>query len=309
MKLLSNIRNRYRQLIFNFKSYPLREDFQSGRVLFFVTGRSKSGTTWMGRLLNSHPELFCDVSENTAFHQDFEFTYFGKPTSSHHKAVGQFFESRTWTLLKNGLITNLICRCNKLSAKRFGDKTPRQDLDRIFDVFPNTQVIVMVRDFRDVCVSLAFHQQRVTGTWRGSFASEDRKSLDNRFVEYTLKNYEAHQDFKKYMDYSARLPEQVFMVRYEDLKSDPYNTLEKVLDFLKVESSPSIARKCIGINTFEKLSRGRKPGEEDSSHFFRKGITGDWRNYFSQENIEIFKQIAGSTLIAAGYEKDNNWTT
>lgn len=290
------------------KFNPLCNKFQDGRALFFVTGRSKSGTTWMGRLLNSHPDLFCDTAENSAFHQDFEFTYFGLPTHLLQKKVGEFFETRTRTLLKNGLITNLIYRCEKSSAKRFGDKTPRQDIGRILDVFPKTQVIIMVRDFRDMCVSLAFHRQRATGTWETAFASEDKKGLDNQFLEKALTNYEKHQDFKKYKDYSIQRPNQVIIVKFEDLKSDPYDTLKKVLFFLGVDVSQSCIKTCIERNTFEKLSGGRNPGEEDPNSFFRKGIVGDWRNYFSQENIEIFKKIAGRTLIAADYEKDDSWS-
>ncbi len=59
--------------------------------------------------------------------------------------------------------------------------------------------------------------------------------------------------------------------------------------------------------TFAKLSGGRKPGQENAGHFYRKGVIGDWRNHFNEENVAIFKEIAGETLIAAGYEQDNDW--
>lgn len=41
--------------------------------------------------------------------------------------------------------------------------------------------------------------------------------------------------------------------------------------------------------------------------FVRKGIAGDWRNYFSKKNVLAFKSVAGDALIALGYEKDWNW--
>jgi Sulfotransferase family len=73
---------------------PEDGEFQSGKRLFFVTGRNKSGTTWMANILNSHPELFCDKSENNAFHPDMEIIFSGKRTSDIHVSVGDFYKSR-----------------------------------------------------------------------------------------------------------------------------------------------------------------------------------------------------------------------
>jgi Sulfotransferase domain len=308
MRLASVIRNGFVRLILRCKYYPFSDDFQNGRRLFFVTGRSKSGNTWMAHLLNSHPALFCDLKENSAFHQDLEFYYLGSPLSMAHKVMQRYIGSRILNLFKNGLLTQLLHRCNKLSARRFGDKTPRQDIGRILEAFPKTQVIIMIRDFRDMCVSLAFHQARVTESWKGCFDSEEKKGLDNEFLRHHLGNYVVHQDLKKYIEFSTQMPDQVLMIRYEDLIADTLAVLQKVLSFLGVDNSPRLVKSCIELNTFQRLSGGRKSGEENADSFFRKGVAGDWRNYFSQENVETFKQIANKDLITAGYEKDENWT-
>jgi hypothetical protein len=39
----------------------------------------------------------------------------------------------------------------------------------------------------------------------------------------------------------------------------------------------------------------------------RKGIAGDWRNVFTEEDKRIFKREAGWLLVDLGYEKDVNW--
>ena len=39
----------------------------------------------------------------------------------------------------------------------------------------------------------------------------------------------------------------------------------------------------------------------------RKGIVGDWKNYFNKEAREIFNHYAGDQLIKLGYEKDRSW--
>jgi len=52
-----------------------------------------------------------------------------------------------------------------------------------------------------------------------------------------------------------------------------------------------------------KLENGREPNQR----FYRKGIQGDWKNHFTDNQKEIFSRIAGKTLIKLGYEKGLAW--
>jgi hypothetical protein len=65
--------------------------------------------------------------------------------------------------------------------------------------------------------------------------------------------------------------------------------------------------RCIEATSFERLSKGRKRGEEDSSSFHRKGVAGDWRGVFTERDKEVFKEAAGELLIQLGYERDDDW--
>jgi Sulfotransferase domain len=40
---------------------------------------------------------------------------------------------------------------------------------------------------------------------------------------------------------------------------------------------------------------------------FRKGVSGDWKNHFTEEHKRAFKDAAGEYLVALGYEKNGNW--
>jgi hypothetical protein len=44
-----------------------------------------------------------------------------------------------------------------------------------------------------------------------------------------------------------------------------------------------------------------------ASPTFRKGIIGDWRNYFTSEHKQAFKNVAGQLLIDLGYEPNFDW--
>ena len=301
------IKKQVRKCILDYRFNPRDDGFQSGKKLFFVTGRGKSGTTWLAHLLGSHPSLFCDPTENFGFHQDFRFDYLASCQEMLYDRLRDHLNNKTWKLIKNGLITNLITKCNKISAQRLGDKTPDQDLSRIFGCFPETKAVVILRDFRDTCVSWAFHVARRTGKWEGLFDGPDGRNLDNDLLRAMLTYYAKKQDFACYSGFVSDRPEQVAMVRYEDMKRDLAATLKGVFSFLGVDSTDALVKNCIQANTFEKSAGGRRPGQEDAGSFVRKGITGDWRNHFSPQNVETFKEIAGDMLIAAGYEKDDQW--
>jgi hypothetical protein len=39
----------------------------------------------------------------------------------------------------------------------------------------------------------------------------------------------------------------------------------------------------------------------------RKGVVGDWRNYFDARLTRIFKEEAGAELVRLGYERNAEW--
>lgn len=43
------------------------------------------------------------------------------------------------------------------------------------------------------------------------------------------------------------------------------------------------------------------------SSTFRKGMIGDWKNHFTDDHKQAFKEQAGDQLIELGYERDDNW--
>jgi hypothetical protein len=56
------------------------------------------------------------------------------------------------------------------------------------------------------------------------------------------------------------------------------------------------------ISAMLKMSR-----RTELSATFRKGTTGQWREEFTPEIKELFKERAGNWLTRMGYEKDNDW--
>lgn len=93
----------------------------------------------------------------------------------------------------------------------------------------------------------------------------------------------------------------VMCIRFEDLIDNRDATLAAMLD--RVEQTgyriPTPREKAIPA-----LIEAIQPRK---SHTFRSGRTGGWREHFSQEHKQLFKEVAGDLLVRLGYEKSNDW--
>jgi hypothetical protein len=58
---------------------------------------------------------------------------------------------------------------------------------------------------------------------------------------------------------------------------------------------------------FEAQSGGRERGSEDVGSHYRKGIAGDWVNYFTREHAEAFQDKFGDLVGRLGYEANADW--
>jgi Wzt C-terminal domain/Sulfotransferase domain len=98
------------------------------------------------------------------------------------------------------------------------------------------------------------------------------------------------------------------LIRYEDLLEHDLEILEPLLlEEFQLPVSPTRFRNAVLKNRFEKLTGGRRQGDEDISAHERKGVAGDWRNYFTRRISRSFKSRYGGLVVETGYEQDLNW--
>jgi len=98
------------------------------------------------------------------------------------------------------------------------------------------------------------------------------------------------------------------LIRYEDLLDQDLDILEPMLlDRCGLPVSRERFRQVVVANRFESRTQGRQRGEENVMAHERKGIAGDWRNYFTDKVKSDFKARYAGLLIATGYEQDHDW--
>lgn len=91
-------------------------------------------------------------------------------------------------------------------------------------------------------------------------------------------------------------------VRYEDLLGDTPSELGRIADMLGLDVSSKERERIAKACSFTFLSGGRAPGQADSTHHYRKGIAGDWRNHLTQHQATQVWERFGQALTAMEYE-------
>ncbi len=89
--------------------------------------------------------------------------------------------------------------------------------------------------------------------------------------------------------------------RYEDFAADSRGFLQDLFAYLKIELPADRLAALHDRHQFKKVAGGRQPGTEDPRDHYRKGVAGDWRNYFDAALTAYFLDVTGDLLDVLGY--------
>jgi len=314
---------------------------RDGCQLAFIIGHYKSGSTWLLNVLSLHPDI-CGMRETHIFRHanhaaDIEratailfssvpwsagrsknlplrrlrewlqpileargsdrwFAMEDRPLSALDLSVRQRRALRD-ALSKSSSAEDYCLRFFAFHMDLFAprryllEKTPTnvEYVSYIRDLFPKCKLIAIHRDGRDVVVSDQFFQTEVQGAIHWDF-----EAAVNAWREAMLAQRQAAAEHE------------IFSVSYEELHSDPTGTLRRLLGQLGLPASDDLVDDMLNLSSF-RFRTGRDSGQESRRSFDRKGVVGDWRNHFTDEQKERFKRIAGDLLIELGYERDHGW--
>jgi len=175
------------------------------------------------------------------------------------------------------------------------------------------KAIFIMRDPRDVLISFCFSMKY--SHVENPFVIKQREILRTMDDSQALSYYiEEAKDSHRCL-YYAMLPwyrdsqnnKKVKIFRYEDLiGSDQFQFFYDMFTHFHLEIGEKKIKQLLRQYRFEKLT-GRKQGVEDSSKHLRKGVSGDWKNYFTPRHKQAFKDAAGQLLIDLDYEKKPDW--
>ena len=342
---------------------------------FIVFGPSKSGTTWLQKILDAHPEIRCHfqlqmfpftsldqvaIRTNVVFNKQtspFKGVFKDKEAERKYWIRLKYFEefrrmSQNWV---NDLKTNYGSEHDKNfvdelyfqtyrgmaqeilqddpSKKIFGTKS-YTDLEFLFKVYPQAKVVSIIRDGRDVATSKRYHYWKMGAYFHGEEKSKllywlngfkptkmvvmglrkylgwfgeknfERKDQQGQFFTDSVLRKLARDWYlatSYILKFKAKFPDQIHIVKYEDLKKDRESAIQQILEFLGADDSQQAINQVIEKTDFKRL----KKDQNDS--FFRKGIIGDWKNHFNDADKSLFKELTEDLLQELEYEQDTNW--
>jgi Sulfotransferase family len=313
---------------------------RNGSNLAFIVGHYRSGSTWLLQLLSLHPEirgvhethifaLTADAADLTEARRHLfstvPWSYGGEKRLLRHWLRRRLRPLTRWRwevdalapsdrphylldlprprrralerILRASTTPDSFCRSyfDFLSAETgeppiLLEKTPHHvfHVDRIKRLFPDCRLLAVHRDGRDVVVSdqffsrhslhRAWNFEQSALAWRRQVEAE-RAAVDR----YGL-----------------------FSLSYEALHERGPEAVTSVLKFLGLAHGPELVESLLRRSTF-RFHTGRNPGRERRGRHARKGVVGDWRQHFGQEEARLFNRIAGRDLVRLGYEQDLAW--
>lgn len=309
-------------------------------VPFFFGAARRSGTTWLAGMLNAHPQIVCRnegwlFNELDASFPDWIDESRIREWGARREAKGTWLRQQTidevirsmrramWMALVRGAVERE--KWKDWPRLRFvGDKTTTYfctNVDAIHGIFPDARFLHMLRDGRDIAVSDTFLLFRELDE-RDVPADVRRQAGESRQFHVFGKGSPVPLIQPAVMrhvvdDWSrcvagARRARELFgaafhEVRYERIVGDPGVELATILRWLGVDVDNRWVQEVVATQTFESFAGGRMPGQEDRTAEWRKGISGDWRNYFSNDDKALFKSLAGGLLVELGYEQNLDW--
>ncbi|XP_071723987.1 cytosolic sulfotransferase 15-like [Rutidosis leptorrhynchoides] len=114
-----------------------------------------------------------------------------------------------------------------------------------------------------------------------------------------------------YWKASLESPNKVLFLKYEDMKENTFFHVKKLANFLDrpfthEEEENGVIQEIIKLCSFETISNlevnktGIHRNQIKNSVFFRKGVTGDWKNYLTLEMADQIDSIVEQRLKGTG---------
>lgn len=253
---------------------------QHSRNLLFVAGLPKSGTSWMESMLASYPGFHCVMPPDI-------ISYELKHGGSHDYKLPAGF----WRRFEDNLaVLKLHVNGSQHNAKQLRAA--------------GIPYLIMYRDLRDVAVSHYFYVRRTP--WHPEHDTYTELDIEAGLIHFGRTLLPAFDDWVRSWEYN-RDEDQSLIVRYEDLLSDTQSVFSDVAELFELDDSDEIIRDIVQAHSFEKVSGGRERGQQSDSSFYRKGVSGDWRNHFTGRVREVFKENAEGFWVDHGYEENCSW--
>jgi len=265
--------------------------------LFFILGRERSGTTMLRLNLNNHSHIH--IPPESPFIIHLHKKYHNKKNIDLKRFI---YDLKQEPFLLNWRIDYSVLReklqninpptfqnyctaiLNQYSKNDIilGDKNPSYSLfgDKLHQIYPNAKFIWIIRDYR----------AQVNSMLKVNFERKIISSLAARWVSYN----------KEIEKIKNKFPEQVLLIKYEDLVTSPEKHYKNICTFLELDFEQSVLSTAKIKKEFQPKHHTSLEEKINTKHI------KEWETELSVEQIKICEAVAGDYGECFGYKKTIN---
>ena len=167
--------------------------------------------------------------------------------------------------------------------------------------------VYVARNPKDVCVSYWIQENRVT--FRPT-PTPWEEFLPNFLAGMYLygSSFDHVLGWWKYKD-----EKNILFIKYENMKNDPFQSVRTIAEFIGIENITSeLIDNVCKKSTFSSMKQDPTTNYsweigkvfKNEGAFIRKGVIGDWKNYFSEEQNASFDQVYWKKIEGSGLNFD-----
>ncbi len=167
--------------------------------------------------------------------------------------------------------------------------------DTIMDVFPQSSLIFLLRDGRDVVDSwLDAYKDGSWATDEGAYPLDDtgRPALIRWQSSVWLHRTEVVQE-----TYARTEPKRRVLIRYEEMRADPVAALERICSMLGIEASREQLDEIAGTHSYSSVPKADKGAGRE----IRRAEPGGWTDHMTRQEIIEMHDILADKLDELGY--------
>ncbi|MDJ0508985.1 MAG: sulfotransferase [Crocosphaera sp.] len=238
----------------------------------FLVGAERSGTTVLRLMLSHHPDL--------AWSSEFEYVVDKVSDDGNFPNLNQYYEwletvssfqyvtflSVNRELDYIQLVNSFLWQWKNHNQKKLVGATVHRHFDRLLKIWPDARFIHLIRDGRDVarsCIGMG---------WSGNVWTGVKRWLEAESLWNKLK---------------SQIPDDRYIeVIYENLITDPVDTLTKICNFLGLEYHPQML-------DYDQDTTYDKPDAQ---------LVQQWQQKLSEHEIRLVESRASELLRSRGYE-------
>lgn len=267
--------------------------------LILVVGAPRSGTTWLHHMLATHPDVASQNEELTIF------TYLGIAerrflNEKHHLDAGHWRQGAPLLYTETEFYQGLRAiagdvygrlHAKKPEAKHLLDKHPdyARHLPLVQKLFPNAKVIHLIRDGREVVVSMMSAKKRL------GFGAGEIHGASHHWAGNLIAARQAGHLLG---------PDQYLELRYEDLRSDTVTQLKTAFAFCNLPVTNATVQQI--ATEYDIKSKQVSRGNTDVNAL-RNTPDAIWKAKLSVQERWVLDRVAGHLLQELGYAKPGWW--